>query len=633
MKKTLIALLLTISCLFMVSCGKNTQVITTTKDTYDYSGNPNEDEIVKLNSFTYGDITLYDSLYKDVFDGCLEYYMSLTPDDILYNINRYIQPGYSEGEDIGVGAGGNVVGQWMQAYARFYDATKDPLVLEQCTKIMNSMNELSEKTPQLLDAKSCYCFEKYLRGFLDMYTYCGIEEGFDCAKRLMDFALGNDAMNNPRLSLGDNGGDDEIEWYTMCESIMRFYEIAREENKIPARELNQYYEFAKKYIYKDFYDIFVNGESLYDHSPEHGINIQYFHAYSHVNTFNSAAALYKKTGDSYYLTAMTNFYDWLDKDQKLATGGFGCHTEWLAPREEQIGYLQTYHDNYETQCSSYAMYRLDNNLMNYTGKSSYGDWTEQLFYNATLASLETESGFAFYYSDYCTSGGNKALKTNWKWSCCTGTRPLAVLELLRSIYFNDGENLYINLFTNSEVNWERENDFVKIKQETSYPIEDSVKFTVNTNRSDKFGIKIRNSKFASSKIIIKINGEEYAYKVDKDGWIDLNRVWSNNDEIEIVIPMSLSITEIEEELYYGTDGVWAMTYGPITLAAKLPFGIKPKEVFKYENVLSKITKGNDNLHYTITDDGLTAEIKPFYEYKAGEGYYLYFDKYTTSIFD
>ena len=632
MKKCLLAICLLCFSLFMTSCGKKTDG-TTTVDTYDFSGNPLENENTKLNAFTYGDISIDDGLFKDTFDGCLEYYMSLKPEDILYKINRTIDPTCTTGKDINVGPGGNVLGQWMQAYSRFYDATKDENVLKQCKEIMQSMNQLSIQSPFLLDSEySYYCFEKYLRGFLDMYTYCGISEGYDCAKRMMDAALVSESYKNPRLSLGDNGGDQEIEWYTLVESILRFWEVSREDNKVTGKELNEYYDFAKKFIYKDFYDIFVNGKNLYDYSPEHGINTQYFHAYSHVNSLNSAAALYKKTGDEYYLDAMVKFYDWLYREQELTTGGFGCHTEWLCPREKQISYLQQYHDNFETQCNCYAMYRLGGYLMQYTGKASYGDWTEKLLYNGTIASLETNGGFAYYYSDYSSSGGSKALKTNWKWSCCTGTRPLSVLEILRSIYFNDTNNIYVNLFTNSEVNWVRDNDYVKLSQKSNYPTDNSIMFTVNTDRTDKFAVKIRNSKFASENIIVKVNGEAFLYKVDSNGWIDINRVWSDNDKIEIIIPMTLTTSFIEEELDYGVDGVWALEYGPISLAAKLPLGIKPTGLIEYETILTEITKGSDNLHYSLVKDGINVEYKPFYEYEQGEAYYIYINKYNYNIF-
>ena len=62
MRKTISIVFAVLFALLLMACGNKTT--TTTVDTYDYSGNPQEGEITKLNTFTYGDVKINDSLFN-----------------------------------------------------------------------------------------------------------------------------------------------------------------------------------------------------------------------------------------------------------------------------------------------------------------------------------------------------------------------------------------------------------------------------------------------------------------------------------------------------------------------------------------------------------------------------------------
>ena len=67
--------------------------------------------------------------------------------------------------------------------------------------------------------------------------------------------------------------------------------------------------------------------------------------------------------------------------------------------------------------------------MTITGDARYGDWVERLAYNAIAATIPmSPDGLVFYYSDFSTMGGVKQLHPVG-WTCCTGTRPMALADL------------------------------------------------------------------------------------------------------------------------------------------------------------------------------------------------------------
>ena len=88
--------------------------------------NPLAEARVKLEQFDYGDVKLTDGLFKDVYDGCLEYYGTLTADDILYCWREAAQMDTGSGRDLGwVGTRNSecCIAQLISAKARRYAAT------------------------------------------------------------------------------------------------------------------------------------------------------------------------------------------------------------------------------------------------------------------------------------------------------------------------------------------------------------------------------------------------------------------------------------------------------------------------------------------------------------------------------
>ena len=55
------------------------------------------------------------------------------------------------------------------------------------------------------------------------------------------------------------------------------------------------------------------------------------HAYSHVNALSSAAMTYAVTGDPEYLQVIVNVYEWLEKTQLYAIGGYGPDERLMPP--------------------------------------------------------------------------------------------------------------------------------------------------------------------------------------------------------------------------------------------------------------------------------------------------------------
>ena len=613
-----------IEILFTTDGSVNTQVVAKSNGTNNWLMDnltvEKVTEIYKLQSFDYNSVTLNSGLYKQTFDGCMDYYGQLTADDILYRWRKNAGMDTLTGRDLGWESGATnpecCIAQLISAKARAYAISQNEADLQLVKDILSGFQEVINKTNGYPGVYNAYFYEKTLRAFIDCYECCGLESGYQMAKAFVQYGLTTEKFAKPAKLLGDNN----TEWYTMGEALYQFAKLAKTRGE-SAAFVNQCNDFASLYMYNDFWNIFYNDNSLFNYKVQADTPYnQWFHAYSHMNSYNSAMEAYIQTKDSYYLDATKKFYQWAQDTQKLVTGGYGVEHEWLLPRNEMVTYLKNGSNSTETQCNAYAIVNLDNRLMTVTGDASFGQWTEDAFYNMTIASLETQNGCAHYYSDYSTDGGCKGLREDWPWACCAGARPLVVMEYLKSIYFHDAQNLYVNLYTDSSVSFTNEaGNQVTLTQSSNFPVEDTVKFIVGTSFDQEFSISFRKPQWLASDAVVTVNGTAVNYDV-VNGWIVVRRTWKNADVVRITLPMELRYSALNNDS--GTDCVYAVTYGPVVLACTGNNPTLANYLPLSGDLNSLVTRQEGTLNFTVNSfDALT--LKPYYDYANGEAYTLY----------
>lgn len=239
----------------------------------------------------------------------------------------------------------------------------------------------------------------------------------------------------------------------------------------------KYYDFASYWEYTKYWGLLANKISIFTiHVP--------YHAYSHLNTLSSAAMAYIVKGDKHYLDTIKNGYDFFQNEECYATGGYGPN-EKLLPKDELIDLLRVTHNSFETQCGSWAAFKLCKYLLLLTGDARYGDWIEQLVYNGAGADIPmSPNGNVLYYSDYNPRQGEK--KDYFKrWTCCAGTRSEDVAEYSHLAYFKKDNDLFVNLYTPSHVEWKG----VLFTQETRFPESNETIFKINIPENIKHHLR------------------------------------------------------------------------------------------------------------------------------------------------
>ena len=302
------------------------------------------------------------------------------------------------------------------------------------------------------------------------------------------------------------------EWYTLSENLFRAYRLTGNP---------KFKTFAEVWLYHAWWNKFARTSAPPD---AHGV-----HAYSHVNTFSSAAMAYDVLGDASYLQILKNGYDYLQQTQVYATGGYGPNERFMAPDGSLGRALDTRSDTAEIVCGSWAGFKMARYLMQFTGEARYGDWIERLFYNGVGAALPlTGRGRNFYYGDYRVGGGMKVY--NWdNFTCCSGTYIQNMADYYNLAYYKDAGSLYVNLYVPSEVTWQRPGGDVVVEQETLYPEAETSVLTIRPARPSRFALKLRVPSWTRG-MSVKVNGAAANVECRPGTWATIDRTWAPGDK-------------------------------------------------------------------------------------------------------
>jgi len=564
-----------------------------------------------VQTFDYRGVTLFDSRLKLQFDEVRDFYLRLPTDDILRGY--YVRAGLpAAGTDLGGGyLGHNTFGQILSGLARMFSATGDAACKEKAEALQRGWAQclgadgffFIQSDPPLPH----YSYDKMVCGLVDLFLYCGNRDALGYLDRITDWAIAH--LDRTRLfarPTGVGGG----EWYTLSENLYRAYQATGDV---------KYRDFAEVWEYREFWDLIENKADIF----QHPLNGGWYHAYSHVNSLCGLGAAYGVKGDARYLYTLKKGFDFLWNTQLFVTGGYGPN-ETLMPRGKLAGMLRETGDHFETQCGSWAAFKLCKYLIVFTGDARYGDWVELLALNGVGAGIPMDAdGGVFYYSDYHLGGGSK--ENTAPWSCCSGTRLQSLADLHDLIYFKDEQSLYVNLFVPSSAEWQcvESSDCcvnVKVRQVTRFPESADSELQVCADRPVEFALKVRVPGWLSGPMTARINGVPTKVDVDGHGWAVFRRQWKTGDRLLITLPAALRVSRLLEDSEFPA----AITHGPVAMAARAPKG-NPWSALDFADIagcLEPVDGSPLNYRAKLARDVL---VRPFYEMKKGERYFLYFD--------
>ena len=204
-------------------------------------------------------------------------------------------------------------------------------------------------------------------------------------------------------------------------------------------------------------------------------------------------------------------------------------------------------------CSSVEMMYSLENIISITGNISMMDHLEKVAFNALPAQIEEGYKGRQYYQqanqvmvtrhnrNFVTAydGTDQCFGVLTGFPCCTSNMHQGWPKFVQNLWLATEDNgLAALIYSSSEVKAKvADGTEVNFTEETNYPFDDHIKFTLQTPRTITFPLHLRIPAWCK-KATIKINGEIWNEPLGNQ-IIKINRKWRDKDVIELILPMQL----------------------------------------------------------------------------------------------
>lgn len=263
--------------------------------------------------------------------------------------------------------------------------------------------------------------------------------------------------------------------------------------------------------------------------------------------------------DKAYNTASNFFWETVINNRTVALGGNSVR-EHFNPTND-FSTMITSVEGPET-CNSYNMLKLTKLLYEDEGLSSYIDYYERTLYNHILSSQHPTKGGFVYFTPMRPGHYRVYSQPQTSFWCCVGSGLENHAKYNELIYAHSDEELFVNLFIPSAVNWEEKG--FSLVQNTSFPETETTLLTIQNAGKGSVALQIRYPNWVKlNELKVKVNGKTEKITAKPGSYVKLQRVWKKGDQIEIVLPM-----HIKAEPMPGKSPYVALLNGPILLAAK-----------------------------------------------------------------
>lgn len=377
-----------------------------------------------------------------------------------------------------------------------------------------------------------YTLHKIMAGLIDAYYWAGEEEALDIAvkagmwvyRRLSRLTKNERERMWDTYIAGEFGGINE--------TLARLYEITGKE---------EFLEAAKMF----------DNDRLFVPMQEKKDVLGGMHANQHIPQIIGCMELFRATGEKRYYDIAEFFWEIVTKAHIYVNGGAG-ENEMFFEADAAAKNLTAETTEY---CVSYNMLKLTKELYQYHPQSYYMDYYERCMFNHVVAGFDDRpTGDTTYFFPLLPGGEKEAKFVN---SCCHGTGMESQMKYTEAIYFHSEEELYVNLFLNSETRWEKKGIYVT--QEASRSNPGNVRLYIRGEET--FTLKIRCPYWCRGNYDVLVNNGKVIAKCGADGYISIKR-----DRTVETVEIQFQCT-LRTECAAGDESIRAWAYGPYVLAA------------------------------------------------------------------
>ena len=182
-------------------------------------------------------------------------------------------------------------------------------------------------------------------------------------------------------------------------------------------------------------------------------------------------------------------------------------------------------------------------------------------FNHILSSQHPEHGGYVYFTSARPRHYRNYSAPNEAMWCCVGTGMENHGKYGQFVYTHKGDNLFVNLFVSTELNWKERG--IVLRQETGFPYTENSKITIAQGKG-QFTLQVRYPGWVKPGAFeVKVNGKPVSIVTGPSSYVSINRQWKKGDVVELTFPMHNSVKYLPNLPQY-----IALMHGPIMLAMK-----------------------------------------------------------------
>ncbi|MEV6643021.1 beta-L-arabinofuranosidase domain-containing protein [Amycolatopsis sp. NPDC051371] len=377
-----------------------------------------------------------------------------------------------------------------------------------------------------------YTLHKIMAGLLDQYLLAGNQQALDVLVRT---AAWTKTRTDP-LSTTQMQQVLRTEFGGMPEVLTNLYQVTGDANHLTT---------ARRFDHAQILDPLAANQD----------RLSGFHANTQIPKILGALREYHATGTTRYRDIAVNFWRIVLDHHTYVIGG-NSDGEYFQTPDAIASRLS---DSTCEVCNTYNMLKLTRQLFFTSPAPEYMDYYELALFNQILGEQDPSSshGFVTYYTPL-RAGGIKTYANDYNdFTCDHGTGMESQTKFADSIYFSNGETLYVNLFIASVLTWPGRG--ITVRQDTTFPASSGTRLTISG--AGHIALKIRIPRWTSG-AVVKVNGVAQG-AASPGTYFTIDRTWASGDVVDVTLPASLTFPRTNDD-----GGVGAVKYGAIVLAGQ-----------------------------------------------------------------
>jgi hypothetical protein len=313
------------------------------------------------------------------------------------------------------------------------------------------------------------------------------------------------------------------------------------------------------------------GQKIHRNTADWTGGVASWHVVNIAQCFRGPAVFYQQSKD-------TKFLDATERDYQTVMGIYGQVPGGMFGADENArpGYIGP-RQAAET-CAMVEMMLSDEILLTFTGDPLWADRCEEVTFNSLPPSMTPDMKALHYLtapnmilcdrhnkSPGVQNGGPMFLFNPHIHRCCQHNAGHGWPYYAQHLWLATPDNgLAAVLYAPSQVTAKVGNGTkVTIRENTNYPFDEKIELSIKTNKRVEFPLYLRVPGWCQNPQV-EINGKRVKVQAKPRSYIIIDRRWSNGDNVNLTLPMSITLTKWEKN-----KNCVSVNRGPLTYSLKI----------------------------------------------------------------